>query len=194
MVPCLDLRHKVTHSEIHLLINIDVPNMTCQIGDEYKLFLIIQWIIEQHKFTVVYLASFVVINCCIPDVSCQSNTLKSSMMNSLLATGSVPVLQWKPLNSFFPLTVFGALLQVPVRVMLNLPYNGSSIGVRFLPGEVWFWFCFWCFVCLLCFWFLFYFLLRLHNLVTAKSARLLALPGHGLWVWIPEMISPAVIS
>lgn len=93
MVPCLDLRHKVTHSEIHLLINIDVPNMTCQIGDEYKPFLIIQQIIEQHKFAVVYLASFVVINCCIPDVSCQSSTLKSSVMSSLPATGSMPVLQ-----------------------------------------------------------------------------------------------------
>lgn len=93
MVPCLDLRHKVTDSEIHLLINIDVSNMTCQIGDEYKLALIIQRITEQHKFAVVYLASFVVINCCIPDVSCQSNTLKSSVMNSLPATGFVPVLQ-----------------------------------------------------------------------------------------------------
>lgn len=60
MVPCLDLRHKVTRSEIHLLINIDVPNMTCQIGDEYKLFLIIQRIIEQHKFTVVYVCQL----CC----------------------------------------------------------------------------------------------------------------------------------
>lgn len=93
MVPCLDLRHKVTHSEIHLLINIDVHNMTCQVGDEYKLFLIIQRIIEQHKFAVVFLASFVVINCCTPDVSCQRNTLKSSVMNRLPATGSVPALQ-----------------------------------------------------------------------------------------------------
>jgi len=92
-MPCLNLRHKVTHSEIHLLINIDIHNMTCQIGDEYKLFLIIQRIMEQHKFTVVYLPSSVVINCCIPDVSCQTNTLKSSVMNSLPATGSVPVLQ-----------------------------------------------------------------------------------------------------
>lgn len=140
MVPCLDLRHKVTHSEIHLLINIDVPNMTCQIGDEYKLFLIIQRIIEQHKFIVVYLASFVVINCCIPDVSCQSNTLKSSVMNSLPATGSVPVLQWRLLNFFFPLLYLRLFLQVPVTVMLNLPCNGSSIGLRFLPGDVWFWF------------------------------------------------------
>lgn len=105
-MPCLDLRQKVTHSEIHLLINIDVPNMTCQIGDEYKLFLIIQRIIEQHKFTVVYLASFVVINCCIPDVSCQSNTLKSSVMNSLPAAGSLPVLQWRLLNSL-PLLYLG---------------------------------------------------------------------------------------
>lgn len=139
MVPCLDLRQRVTHSEIHLLINIDAPNMTCQIGDEYKLLLIIQWITEQHKFAVVYLTSFVVINCRTPDVSCQSNTLKSSVMNSLPATGSVPVLQWGLLNSFFSYCIF-CLLNVPAAVMLNLPSNGSSIGLRFLPGGVWSWF------------------------------------------------------
>lgn len=96
-------RHKVTHSEISLLINIDVYNRTCQIGVEYKLFLIIQQIIEQHKFTVVYLASFVVINCYMPDVNCQNNTLKLSVMNSSPVIGSVPVLQSRLLNSFFPL-------------------------------------------------------------------------------------------
>lgn len=99
-------RHKVTHSEISLLINIDVSNRTCQIGVEYKLFPIIQQIIEQHKFTVVYLASFVVINCCMPDVNCQSDTLKSSVMNSSPVTGSVPVLQSRLLNSFFSISVF----------------------------------------------------------------------------------------
>lgn len=63
--------------------------------------------------------------------------------------------------------------------MLNLPCNGSSVGLRFLPGDVW----------------LFgVFFTGLHNFVIANSARLLALPGHGLCVWIPEMISPAVSS
>lgn len=179
MVPCLDLRHKVTHSEIPLLINIDVSNMTCQIGDEYKLFLIIQRIIEQHKFTVVYLASFVVINCCIPDVSCQSSTLKSSVMNSLLATGSVPVLQSRLLNSFFPATVLGDfclfIFEVPVIVILNLQKYWTAAWSSDMV--------------LFCF-----FLTELYKFVIANSLWILVLPRHGLSVWVPEMISPAVSS
>lgn len=83
---------------------------------------------------------------------------------------------------YFPYRIWGFFFfQVPVTAMLNLPHDGSSTGLKFLPGHV-------------SFWFVVIFFTGLHNFVTANCARLLALPGHGLCVRVPEMISPAVPS
>lgn len=81
---------------------------------------------------------------------------------------------------YFPYRIWAFLFRFQWQ-HLNLPHNGSRTGLKFLPGHVWFW----CVVI---------YFAGLHNFITANCARLLALPGHGLCVWVPEMISSAVLS
>lgn len=80
---------------------------------------------------------------------------------------------------FFPTTVLGDfclfIFEVPVIVILNLQKYWTAAWSSDMV--------------LFCF-----FLTELYKFVIANSLWILVLPRHGLSVWVPEMISPAVSS